>query len=232
MLGILLNVRLSSTRLREKHLYETCGKALIEWQILRIQHNLQSLNCKIIICTSALPENKKLMDIARKTGVDVFFGDNDNIPKRHYQCLLTFGLDHIISIDGDDILTSTSAIRKVYEELLKGREKVYTTGLPIGMNVLVSYSKKELEMLFGEVGTVTQLDTGWGVIVMKDAHEIKLSTHQEVEKLRMTVDYLDDVRFFERIFEEFGERILDTSDEDIVTFVLDQKLYEINASHS
>src|SRR4051812_37434090 len=108
MTGILFIARLGSTRLSQKHLIEVEGKTFIEWLVERLHFEfskeISAGTARLIICTSVAEENKKFEQLFAGTATTVFYGDDNNIPHRQMQCADAFGLDNIISIDGDDIL--------------------------------------------------------------------------------------------------------------------------------
>ena len=152
MIGVFITARLGSTRLSEKHLIEVKGKPFIEWLIERFQtkfyQKIKKKELKIFVTTSINPENQKFELILDKNQVEIFYGSDENIPLRHLDCAEKNNIDHIISIDGDDILCSTEATSLVVEKLLDGFNIVQTSGLPIGMNVTgynTKFLKKSLE---------------------------------------------------------------------------------------
>ena len=49
------------------------------------------------------------------------------------------------------------------------------------------------------------------------------------DRLRFTLDYADDYRFFAAVIENFGDSIVSASDRDIIERVLARDLYKINA---
>lgn len=235
MTGILFIARLGSTRLPSKHLIECQGKVFLEWLIERyadqFKHEIANDEVKLFVATSVTPENKQFEKTLADQSVTVFYGNDENIPMRQLECADAFGLDAIISIDGDDILCSTEAARKVYEALPENNEAfIKTLGLPLGMNVM-GYSTSFLK------GALTQnigkLETGWGRIFEgKKSHEIKLGDYSANTDLRLTLDYELDAKFFKAVITYFTSRIVTVSDKELIEVIIANRFFEINSSLS
>jgi spore coat polysaccharide biosynthesis protein SpsF (cytidylyltransferase family) len=140
--GILFIARMGSTRLEGKHLIRAGGRSFFEWLIGRFAwqfaEEITEGKVKLVIATSAKPENRKFEELKTTIkSLEVFYGDDANIPKRMSECTEAFGFSHIISVDGDDILCSSEAGRAVYNAFVKDPSipHIYTKGLPLGMNV-------------------------------------------------------------------------------------------------
>lgn len=227
--GFFVTARLGSTRLARKHLLEVQGRPLLSFLIERIKKEfeaeLEEGSSVIVICTSDCPENRAFERLADQN-VTVFYGSNDNIPLRHLQAAEELDVTHIISIDGDDILCSAQGMRQVYGALLEGHEYVCITNLPLGMNSS-GYSKIFLE---GSVENFKdkKLETGWTWLFdPRKKHIIPIDFPYQHDLLRFTLDYKEDYEFFKRIIEEIGDNIFTISDQELVKYVLKQKLYSI-----
>jgi spore coat polysaccharide biosynthesis protein SpsF (cytidylyltransferase family) len=231
MTGIFVTARLGSTRLPQKHLIGVHKRTFIEWLVGRyvygFREEISRGEVKVVIVTSTERGNEKFRELFAGENVSVFFGDNDNIPLRHLQCALNLEISHIVSIDGDDILCSVEGAELVREQLLKGAAMVKTDGLPLGMNVM-GYSTEFLRESLSQV-TSKVLETGWGRIF--DASKIKsidLNRLPDSDTLRMTLDYDVDAEFFKTVISGIGDRILQISDEELVNYIVEHKLYLLN----
>lgn len=230
MYGIFITARLGSTRLPDKHLKPVAGKPIMQYLLERICYGLvqegHAEDVKVIITTSAEEMNTRFRQF--EPLADVFFGDIKNIPLRHYQAALTHNIDSIIAVDGDDILCSPQAMIKVKKQLEQGCDYVTTEGLPFGLNTFgysVNFLKEALQENKEEV-----LETGWGRIF--DHSEPEIIRFPEVEEhkntLRFTLDYNEDLDFFQRIIETVGAEIESMADQDLIDFVLENEIYKHN----
>jgi spore coat polysaccharide biosynthesis protein SpsF (cytidylyltransferase family) len=229
--GIFVTARVGSTRLPQKHLIDAHKRTFIQWLVGRyvfgFRDEISRGEVKVIIVTSTERGNEKFRELFGRENVSVYFGDNDNIPLRHLQCALNLDISHIVSIDGDDVLCSVEAAKLVREQLLKGVAMVKTEGLPLGMNVM-GYSTEFLRASLSHVNSKI-LETGWGRIF--DASKIKnieLNKLPESDALRMTLDYEVDAEFFKTVISGIGDRILQISDEELVKYIIEHKLYLLN----
>jgi len=227
--GILVTARLGSSRLKRKHLLPAAGKPLMSYLLERIAtefaREIEKGSLSAVIVSSDEPENR---DFERflAPGVQVFFGSIDNIPLRHHQAAQSLGLDAIVAVDGDDIVCSTGAMRAVFHALLRGEKYVRTSGLPFGMNAFGYAADFLAGALEGHCDEV--LETGWGKIFSEaSVHEIRLAGKPE-DRLRFTLDYQEDYRFFQALIEALGASIATADHEEIVRVVDRYAFYQIN----
>lgn len=229
--GILITARLGSTRLEKKHLREINGQPIILFLLERIifefREEILNNQAVVIIASSDEPDNREFEGIAGSFA-EVYYGAVSNIPLRHHQTAVHYGLDHIIAVDGDDILCSVSGMRAIYSALRSGEAYVKTSGLPFGMNAM-GYSTLFLE---GCLAASNQdvLETGWGRVFGDSfCRDIRFAVTSD-ERLRFTLDYEEDLNFFREVLLSFGSRIVETGDEEIIQAVLSHCLYKLNES--
>jgi spore coat polysaccharide biosynthesis protein SpsF (cytidylyltransferase family) len=103
---------------------------------------------------------------------------------------------------------------------------VQTSGLPLGMNSM-GYTREFLKTsLNGKERE--KLETGWGQIFnKKDIDLIELRNYKSVEKIRMTLDYQEDVDFFKKVISEID--VLNVSDNILIESILNKNLSQINS---
>ena len=239
-IGILITARLGSARLQRKHLRPIAGKPGLHYLTERIQRQfLDSVDDRapeLLVATSTAEENRAFRDAV--PAARVFFGDNEHIPRRHLQAAWTFGLDAIVSVDGDDLLCSPAAIRAVHDELARGRvERVSTTGLPLGMNAW-GYTTDALACAL-EGNTDRRCDTGWGRVFDDIVEEsvVELGSLAGTEtpaggdpELRLTLDYDEDLAFFRAVIERLGSTVYTATDAEIIELICAEELHALNAS--
>ncbi len=223
MIGIFITARLGSTRLYQKHLIEIEGKPMIKWLVDRysigFQNEIKDQKIKIFITTSKNEENHLFDKIFENSNIEIFYGADSNIPLRHLECAKANRIDYILSVDGDDILCSIDASKIALKKLLETGNLVKTIGLPLGMNVM-GYSTFFLEKSL-ENNSTKKLETGWGKIFEeKDIITIKIENNLNCENIRMTLDYNEDVLFFNNVITGIGNEINTISDKDLVENII------------
>lgn len=229
--GIFITARLSSTRLKRKHLAAARGEPIVHYLIKRITTHfgkeIASGSVVPVIATADEPENREFEQFSG-LGVNVVYGSPDNIPVRHLQAADALNIGRIIAVDGDDILCSVDGMRLMLEALNAGAEYARTTGLPFGMNSM-GYTREFLERSLSGMRS-QPLETGWTRVFdqtkLKDAH---VDSNAKAAPFRFTLDYEEDLEFFRALIEELGERVYTASDEDILTTAKEKGFCMINA---
>lgn len=230
--AILINARLGSIRYPQKHLIKVLDQTMIEILVKRFLHHFEKeINenkLMIIICTSYMKINKQFLTVLEKYNVEIFFGNDGNVPYRQFRCCQTFNIDKIISICGDNFLISIDAIRKIYDNLsdAHARPVLKTVGLPIGQNVC-GYTYKALKESLKNIEENSKLDTGWHAIFK--IKTIKMGDYELNKKnIRMTLDYPEDATFFKTVINHFGKHIFSASDDQVMECIINNKYYKIN----
>ena len=231
MIGIFVVARLGSYQLKKKHLKQALGKSFIQWLIFRFYiafiKEIQSKKVHLFITTSEGDSRNRFFEkiFSSYPDIRIFYGSDENIPLRQLQCAEKYGIDKIISVDGDDILCSTNAARKVIKALQNGGSFVITKGLPIGTNVMgykTSILKQSLEN-----NDTKKLETGWGRIFESIKPDIIFFDGESFE-LRMTLDYEEDALFFKKVIEGLGEKINKITDKKLIDYIIKNELNVIN----
>jgi spore coat polysaccharide biosynthesis protein SpsF (cytidylyltransferase family) len=223
-LAFFITARMGSTRLSNKHFLELAGQSVMSRLIERVEAAALPDDW-VVITTGRDPINHAFDAFKTKPNRQIFFGDDLHIPRRHAEAAARLDVQYIVSVDGDDPLTSIQAMIDVSQALRHGAALVKSHGLPIGMNSW-GYSTAMLSSAL-EVCQRPQLDTGWGSIF--DGHEPELLDHTipDADKVRMTLDYPEDLEFFRRVFEDCPAPLL-RNDADLLHWILSNKVNSIN----
>ena len=229
-IGLLVTARMGSTRLHDKHLKPLNGRPALSYLLDRIGNTFQTPLleglAQVFIATGNAVANAEL-GIFSNDHVQVFHGDDDNIPLRHLQLAKAHQLDGMVSIDGDDLFCSPEAMLTVYEGLMQGQPLVKTTGYPFGMNAW-GYSCAALAQA---VSTQDHgvLETGWGrAFDAIEAKVIELGC-PEAAIVRASLDYPLDLDFFSSVIAHIPDwQTLSTP--DFVSKIVAQDLHLVNAS--
>jgi hypothetical protein len=229
--GFFICARLGSSRLPRKHLIAADGLPFILHLVRRINRqfaaDLSGGNAVVAIIASDEPENRDFIGALRGEA-DVFFGSIENIPLRQLQAAQHFDAGLIMSVDGDDILCSVEGMRTVHTALAGGSAYARTEGLPLGLNVS-GYRRDFLESAMAGRDQKT-LETGWTRIFHGTKPRVlAYSSPAPDDRLRFTLDYEDDAKFFARIIERLGVARETATDAEIVDLVWREKIFELNA---
>lgn len=197
-----ITARMGSTRLPGKHLLQIMGKHVITLQIQRVKQ--AKLPLQVVLCTTILPEDDVLEQIATKAGILTFRGHPTDILMRWLKAAELYHVDFIVSADGDDIFCDPEHIDKVVEHFLETNADYITCrGLPFGATpsgIKVGAPRKVCELKLdedteGQSRYFTQ--TGLFRVEYIDITNPELH-HPEI---RMTLDYQEDFEFFKAVFQ-------------------------------
>lgn len=110
---LIIQARMSSTRLPGKTMMPLAGKPLIFRMIERLK------NCKkideIVIATSNLSEDQILVELAKEINVSSFQGDLLDVRDRYLKAAEKFHADYIIRIPADNPIPDSIEIDKLIE---------------------------------------------------------------------------------------------------------------------
>jgi spore coat polysaccharide biosynthesis protein SpsF len=226
---IAIIARLGSKRLKDKHLMEIKGQPIISYLIQRIKKEfsveVNKNHLEIFILTGELKNNQRLLNVAVKYDISAYCGHDTNIPMRMYELLSNKKLDFIISVDGDDILCAPEGMRQIYDSILSNFKYVKTTDYPFGMNSM-GMSKEFLSHSLKNQKN-RSLETGWGWIFDENICERVSGGFNKDERLRFTLDYIEDFFFFNNIIIS-GFDITNTKTKFIINYVTQNNLFNNN----
>jgi spore coat polysaccharide biosynthesis protein SpsF (cytidylyltransferase family) len=203
-IGVLITARMGSTRLPDKHLRLVAGRPILAWLVERIERefaaDIAAGTLLPVLATGSYSRNARLAVLCEGNSVRMFYGDDDNVPRRHLQAAEALGLDAMLSVDGDDILCEPTAMREVHRLLAIGAQVAKTAGLPLGMNAW-GYSRPALASALASAD-LGLLETGWGRIFEAVPAQVTELACPLADQVRATLDYDEDLVFFSRCISE------------------------------
>jgi len=204
--GYLITGRLKSTRLPRKLLLEIKGKPILSHMIdrLKLAKNVD----EIIICTSDNEQDKPLGILAKENNISCYFGDPDDVLVRLLGAAEKFNLDYILNITADcpfvDPYYADTIVEKFLEtdsDLIRQFDLphgVFSYGIKVdALRKVVSIKDSSDTEVWGRYFTDT------GVFKVLDL-DVKNKNHRR-PALRMTLDYPEDLEFFNAIFDALYE---------------------------
>lgn len=191
----IIQARLGSTRLPGKVLKEVNGISLLEYEIKRVKQS--KLIDEIVIATSAKKEDAKIEELAKKIGVDVFRGSEDDVLSRYFECAKNYPeYNNIIRITGDCPLIDSVVVDKVIEYYLAGDYDYVSNTLketyPDGMDIEI-FTREALEKSFKEAKLESEREHLTQYMI-KNEHFKKgnLESEYDWSHFRLTVDEKED----------------------------------------
>ena len=128
-IGCIIQAIKGAPRLASKVLLDvTKGKPVLYYVINQFKH-CKSIE-KIIVATTTLQEDDKIVQFCIDNKVSYFRGDSKNVLERHYRCAEKFSLSKIIRMPSDKPLLDPEVVDKVVEVFNSNSYDYVTNFLP------------------------------------------------------------------------------------------------------
>lgn len=205
-----VQARMGSTRLPGKVMKPVLGKPMISYLLERLKKS-QRIN-QIIVATSDNSSDSVLNDYLSSIGVDSFSGSERDVLSRFFQASKKFNADVIVRITGDCPFIDGCLVDDVIEKfLLDGVDycsNVDPPTYPDGMDIEV-FSFDSLDK--AHKYAIKSADREHVTPYIRDSGLFSKSnlksSEVDIANLRWTVDYLEDFKLVETIFEIFNPRV-------------------------
>lgn len=238
---IVVQARMSSSRLPGKVLLPVSGKSLLLRMIERVSRTQYPVT--IVIATSTDPSDDAIENEAYRNEIPCYRGSLDNLLDRHYQVALKYNADVVLKIPSDCPLIDPAIIDATLDLFYENpRRYDYISNLhpatfPDGNDV--------------EIMTMNCLERAWKAA--KEPWELEHTTpyiweHPEFFRIanlewntgmdlsmthRFTIDYPEDYDFIAQVFKKLYPAKNNFSCNDILQLLEDQpKLYELNSCYA
>tara|TARA_B110000014_G_C20106308_1_gene581829 strand:- start:1312 stop:2112 length:801 start_codon:yes stop_codon:yes gene_type:complete len=213
---IFIPARLDSSRLEQKHLSKINGKPALLHLIERLQ------NCKkirnIIVCTTNNPSDNLLVKLLDEQKIKYFRGNEKDILQRFLDSAKKFETDVIIDVEGDKIYTDPFYVDEIVKNFSQNENLDFIIGndsekkfnptnhvvhgfVPAGIHV------RALEKIC-KIKKTNDTETGYREFFltpgMFKSQYILLNNIKFPQRVRLTLDYKEDLELAERIFGELG----------------------------
>lgn len=212
---VFILARLGSSRLPEKHLKLVDGKPAIQQLIDRLKHATKIRN--IIVCTTILASDDKLVNFLQKEGILFFRGNEKDVLTRFLEAAKQFKTDVIVDVEGDKIYADPFYIDKIVTimeennvDFVIGSSSTefdptdhFTHGvIPAGVRTVA------LEKLC-QLKRSPDTETGYKEFFISNSLFSKKYIKPDVipkniKKIRLTLDYQEDLELANLIFKELG----------------------------
>ena len=223
----IVQARMGSERLQGKVIKPIIGKPMILYTMDRLSKS--KYISKLILATSDLPREQPLVDICRKSGYEVFRGEESNVLKRYKDaadCYLMQATSDaiIIRVTGDCPLIDPTIIDNVITYFMMNNYDYVRLDVPEsfirGFDVEV-FSRAALEKVYGKVNKQNCINCD--DIKMYSEHvTLYMYKHPEEFKIgyvkgnelyhkdyRLCVDTRDDFELVKNIVEYFNNEFID-----------------------
>jgi spore coat polysaccharide biosynthesis protein SpsF len=234
--AIFITVRTGSTRLPQKALIKINGQTTIERLINRVKNSKSKDD--IILCTTTLPEDKILCDIAEKNQIKFFRGPVEDKLARWLGAVDKFDVDFFVTADGDDLFCEPELIDMAFEQAARTKAD-FIESPDVACGAFTYGIKADALRKVCEIKDSTDTEMMW--TYFKDTGLFKVEKLRNIPKIflrpeiRMTLDYPEDLKFFETVINALSPKGEYFSLRDIITYLdkhpevikINQKMQEI-----
>lgn len=218
--AIFITIRMDSSRLPEKTMRTILGKPVLEHIVQRAK--LAKNFDEIVVCTTEREVDDQVANLAQKLDVKVFRGSLEDKLERWNGAAKQYGIDHVVTFDGDDLFCEPILLDMGAEQIRAGEYDFIEAppGLICGA-FTYAFTAKALEKVC-EIKDSTDTEMMW--TYFKDTGLFKTGCLENVDDVyfsdeyRLTLDYPEDFEFFTRVFEHFQCINNDVPLREIVTY--------------
>jgi spore coat polysaccharide biosynthesis protein SpsF len=233
-IGCIIQARLGSTRLPRKVIQQIDKNNTVLDFVLNQLTESKKIE-KIIIATTNLAEDKKIIEIANRKNIDYFCGSSNDVLDRYYKCAKKFDLSQIIRITSDCPLMDPKIIDELIEIFQNNSydyaSNVHPITFPVGIAV--------------EIFTFDALYDAWKNANLQSEHEhvtpylynnkekfnlFNLENTINLSSIRITVDYQSDLDLIKQIVSKITNRPILMSD-ILDLYHKESKMFEINQNY-
>jgi len=212
---VILQARMSSTRLPGKVLSILNGQPMIYWQIERIR-KVQLID-RVIIATSVDSSDDQLVEVANNLGFEVFRGDLNDVYDRYLKCIELNNIKGIIvRLTADCPLVMPELLTQMLEIfLIKQPDYLSNTikpTFPDGLDIEICTVESFRELQKHTLTTVEREHVTFGFHHRQEIFRcINHLSSMDNSHLRWTVDYPEDLLFVRQVYSAFvgSETIFD-----------------------
>lgn len=229
----IIQARMGSTRLPEKILMPLLGKPMLERMLERVKR-AKKLDA-IVVATTDKTEDDATVELAKKCGVGIFRGDEQDVLDRFYKAAQEADANIVVRLTGDCPLMDPAVIDEVIAHFMMHSGIDYTykpTDYPEGLDV--------------EIVPFSALERAWREAVLPSEREhvpLYIRNHPEMfnvdapwaskleehSTLHWSVDTQADFDFVTKVFEHlYPQNPFFTKDDVFALFERHPKLLEIN----
>lgn len=218
---LILQARMSSSRLPGKVMMQVNGMPMIYWQVKRI---LRADVGDLIVATTTESSDDILVKFLDANSISYFRGPTNNVAERFKKILENKPVKYFFRLTADCPMLMPEIIRSM-NDLFQVSDLDYFSNtlipsFPDGLDIEIVRTKAFMEIFHMklsqfEIEHVTQK-------IIKSPEVFKVSNFKspkDFSNLRWTVDYIEDFEFILRVFEHFAGREVDFSFEDILQAV-------------
>lgn len=233
---IIIQARMTSTRLPGKILKEVLNKPLLEYQIERLRRVNFADN--ILIATTINDTDQPIVDFCSQHNIEIFRGSENNVLSRYYQSAKKINADAVIRITSDCPLIDPQIVDNITQFYLENSAKYdYVSNTlnrtyPYGMDTEI-FSFKALEEAYNEASSQSALEHVTPFIYSnQNCYRLyNVVNNIDYSNYRWTVDTEEDFKLITEIIRSLYPIKPEFTFEDILGLVINNEKLSLINSH-
>lgn len=232
-LFIIIQARMTSTRLPKKVMLPLCKKSVLEI----VMDRLGKYKKNIIIATTDDSSSEPISDLCENLDIKYFKGSTNNVLERYYLSAKKYDAkdeDIIVRITSDCPLIDQSLMEKAIDMFVQGNYDYVSNRInrtiPIGLDVEV-FSFAVLKESYNNANEDFEKEHVTPYIYLSNKDKYKIGSCEEQDdnsKYRLTLDEDSDYKAIKEVYSKFGNKI-EFSYEELISMLKDNEyIYEIN----
>lgn len=205
MIGIIVQARMSSTRLPGKVLLPINGVPMLEIQLKRLTQT--KVVDKVVVATSNEALDSPIETLCQKLNIECYRGDLNDVLARFYHCAKAFNFSHIIRICGDCPLIDPELIDQIVSTHITNNtdytSNCVTRCFPDGQDVEV-FSFNTLETAYEKAKKPSEREHVTPFIRESNLFSLEdFTIDQDYSEFRISVDHPQDFEVISAIYRHF-----------------------------
>ena len=211
MIGCIVQARMGSTRLPNKVLMKIDDNNTILDFVINQLKSSKYLD-QIIIATTNLPIDDKIINFAKKKQIKYFRGSEKDVLSRYYDCAKSFSLDSIVRITSDCPLIDPNILDNLIEKYIDSNCDFISPGFPRtypqGSADIEVFSFEALEKMWRESKKPSEREHVCTYMYNNpDKFNIlKIPNSLNFSNLKLSVDKVEDLKFVQEIVKRIHKR--------------------------
>jgi spore coat polysaccharide biosynthesis protein SpsF len=230
-LMVIIQARMTSTRLPGKVLMPLCSTSVLEVMIER----LNPLKEHIIIATTNDGSERPILEFCDKLNIKSYQGDTEDVLSRYFEAAKTFGADDntsIVRLTSDCPLIDVQLCQKVIEKHQAGDFDMVNlgphSGYPRGLDCCAFSFALLSKAHHLATNPADREHVTLGMAKFADVSTFTFSANQDFSHYRLTLDEPDDYKAITAIYGAFSNSLAFTYDELIKKLKQKPELADIN----
>ena len=226
---VIIQARMGSTRLPGKVLKNYKSKNLLNVLVNRLNksQNIQ----KIIICTTKLKQDERIVRFCKKNNINFFRGENQDVLSRYYFAAKKFQSKIIIRITSDCPFIDFRILDKMIKKFKNNNIDYYANSYPLptkfpdGMDIEI-FKFSTLKKTFKNAKLPSEREHVTPFMFNSKIFKCrKLDLYKNFSKYRFCVDFKEDFLLFKKIIDHYKNNVYNLSMYELIKFVQRNKKY-------